>query len=167
MDSRFWLWVSSLDYVIWVFFVTMRIEHIISVYSLEPIMVDPKMWDLLVLKALRSLNMWNHMIRVTMPYDQEIFWCIAQTMHSPVTIWKLSAISGIVLLHINIFWPRLILFICSTQMSIIISFLPNGDSKYSYVFPLMTNVILIISHKGHYWAYSNYEDLFLRWTIIQ
>jgi hypothetical protein len=24
--------------------------------------------------------------RVTMTYDQEIFWCIRQTMHSPTTI---------------------------------------------------------------------------------
>jgi hypothetical protein len=37
--------------------VTMGIEHIISMYSLEPIMTDPNVCDLLVLKALRSLNM--------------------------------------------------------------------------------------------------------------
>jgi hypothetical protein len=33
--------------------------------------------------------------RATMTYDQEIFWCIPQTMHSPTTIWKLPDISGI------------------------------------------------------------------------
>jgi hypothetical protein len=98
---------------------------------------------------------------------KEIFWCIPQTMHSPTTIWKLSAISEIMSLHMNIFWSKLILFICSTQMSMIILFLPNSDSKYSYVFPLMINVVLRISHKVCYWAYSNCEDLFLRWTIIQ
>jgi hypothetical protein len=68
-----------------------------------------------------------------MTYDQEIFWCIPQTMHSPTTIWKLSAISGIMSLHMNIFLANVDLFICSTQMSMIISFLPNGDSKYSCV----------------------------------
>jgi hypothetical protein len=39
------------------------------------------------------------------------------------------------------FWPTLVLFECSTQMSMIILFLPNGDSKYTYVFPLMINVV--------------------------
>jgi hypothetical protein len=39
------------------------------------------------------------------------------------------------------------LFICSTQMSIIILFLRNGDSKYIYIFSLMINVTLRISHK--------------------
>jgi hypothetical protein len=42
------------------------------------------------------------------------------------------------------------LFIFSTQMSVIILFLPNGDSKYSYVFPLITNVVLRLSHKECY-----------------
>jgi hypothetical protein len=37
--------------------VTMGIEHIISVYSLELIKTDPNVCDLSVLKALRSLNM--------------------------------------------------------------------------------------------------------------
>jgi hypothetical protein len=82
-----------------------------------------------------------------MTYDQEIFWCISQTMHSSTTIWKLPTISEIMSLHMNIFSPKLILFIYSTQMSMIISFLPNGDSKYTYVFPLMINVVLIIFHK--------------------
>jgi hypothetical protein len=90
-----------------------------------------------------------------MTYDQEIFWCITQTMHSPTTIWKLPDISGIMSLHMNIFWPKLILFICSSQMSMIILFLPNGDSKYSYVFPLKTDVVLRVSHKECYWAYSD------------
>jgi hypothetical protein len=36
--------------------VTMEIEHIIFVYSLEPIMADPNVCDLLVLKSLSSLN---------------------------------------------------------------------------------------------------------------
>jgi hypothetical protein len=49
----------------------------------------------------------------------------------------------------------------------IILFLPNGDSKYIYVFPLLTNVVLRISHEECYWAYSDYKDLFLRCTIIQ
>jgi hypothetical protein len=65
------------------------------------------------------------------------------------------------------FLPKLILFICSTQISMIILFLPNSDLKYSYVFPLMTNVVLTISHKKCYWAYSSYKDLLLRWAIIQ
>jgi hypothetical protein len=42
------------------------------------------------------------------------------------------------------------LFIFSTQMSVIILFLSNGDSKYSYVFPLITNVVLRLSHKECY-----------------
>jgi hypothetical protein len=88
-------------------------------------------------------------------------------MHSPTTIWKLLVISGIVSLHMNIFWPKLILFIRSIQLSMICLFLPNGDSKYIYVLPLMINVILRISHKEYYWAYSDYKDMFLRWTIIQ
>jgi hypothetical protein len=58
-------------------------------------------------------------------------------MHSPSTIWKLPVIYEIVSLHMNIFWPKLILFICSTQMSMIILFLLNGDSKHTYVFPLI------------------------------
>jgi hypothetical protein len=37
--------------------VTLGIKHIISVYSLEPIMTDSNVCDLLVLKALGSLNM--------------------------------------------------------------------------------------------------------------
>jgi hypothetical protein len=46
-------------------------------------------------------------------------------------------------------------------MSMIISFLPNGDSKYIYMFPLLINVALIISHKKCYWTYSNCKDVFL------
>jgi hypothetical protein len=38
-----------------------------------------------------------------MTYDQEIFWCMPQTMHSPTIIWKLPAISGIMSLYMNIF----------------------------------------------------------------
>jgi hypothetical protein len=85
--------------------------------------------------------------RATGTYDQELFWCIPQTMHSPTTIWKPSVVSGIMSLHMNNFWPKLILFVCSTQMSMIISFLSNGDLKHTYVFPLMINVFLRISHK--------------------
>jgi hypothetical protein len=87
------------------------------------------------------------MIKVIWTYDQEIFWCIPQTIHLPTTIWKMSYTYGIMSLHENIFLPKLILFVCSTQMSMIISFLPNGDSKYTYVFPLMSNVVLRKSHK--------------------
>jgi hypothetical protein len=146
---------------------TMRIDHIISVHSLEPIMTDPNACDLLILKALSSLNIWNHVIRVIGTSDQEIFWCIPQSMHSPTTIWKLIVISEIMSLHMNIFWLKLILFMCSTQMVMVISFLSNGDSKYIYVFPFMINVVLRIPHKEYYWAYFDYKDLFLRWVIIQ
>jgi hypothetical protein len=83
-------------------------------------------------------------------------------MHSLTTIWKVAAVYGITSLHRNIFWPKLILFICSTQIYMIILFLPNGDSKYIYVFPFMINVILRISHKEYYWVYYDYKDLFLR-----
>jgi hypothetical protein len=72
-----------------------------------------------------------------MTYEQEIFWCIPQTMYSPTTIWKLSAIFGIMSLHMNIFWPKLILSICFTQIFMVVSFLPNGDSKHTYMFPLI------------------------------
>jgi hypothetical protein len=48
----------------------------------------------------------------------------------------------------------------------IISFLLNSDSKYIYIFPLMINVVLRISHKKYYWAYFDYKDLFLRWVIM-
>jgi hypothetical protein len=99
--------------------------------------------------------------RVAGTYDQEIFWCIPQSMHSTTTIWKLL-IFGIISLDINIFWPKLIFFICSTQMSMTISFLPNSDSKSIYVFLLMSNVILRISHKEYYWAYYDYKEMFLR-----
>jgi hypothetical protein len=58
-------------------------------------------------------------------------------MHSPTIIWKLRAIFEIMSLRKNIFWPNLILFICSPQMSMIISFLAKGDLKYTYVFPLI------------------------------
>jgi hypothetical protein len=37
--------------------VSIGIKHIIFVYSLKPIMTDPNVCDLLVLKALISLNM--------------------------------------------------------------------------------------------------------------
>jgi hypothetical protein len=40
-------------------------------------------------------------------------------------------------------------------------FLANSDSKNSYVFPLMINVVLRISHKECYWVKSDYKDLFL------
>jgi hypothetical protein len=96
-----------------------------------------------------------------MTYDQEIFWCISQTMYSRTTIWKLPPISGIMSLHMNIFRPKLILFICSSQMPIIISFLSNGDSKYSYAFHLKTDVVLRVSHKECYWAYSDCKDFSL------
>jgi hypothetical protein len=33
----------------------------------------------------------------------------------------------------DFFWPKLILFTCSIQMSIIILFLPNSNLKYNYV----------------------------------
>jgi hypothetical protein len=45
-------------------------------------------------------------------------------------------------------------------MSMIISFLSNNDLKYIYVFPFMTNVVLRVSHKECYWAYSDCMDLF-------
>jgi hypothetical protein len=69
-------------------------------------------------------------------------------MLSATTIWNQLIIFGIMSLHMNIFWPNLILFICFTQMSMIISFLPNSDSKYVYAFPLMTNVVLRVSYKN-------------------
>jgi hypothetical protein len=37
--------------------VTMGMEHIISMYSLEPLMTDPNVCDLSVFKALSSLIM--------------------------------------------------------------------------------------------------------------
>jgi hypothetical protein len=43
----------------------------------------------------------------------------------------------------------------------------NGVSKYIYVFPFNTNVVLRISYKECYWTYSSYNDLLLRWAIIQ
>jgi hypothetical protein len=134
---------------------------------LGPIMTDPNVRDLLVPKALSSPNMWNHMIGPPWLMIKKIFWCIPQTLHSPTTIWRLSVISDIMSLHMNIFLSKLILFICSTQMSMIILFLSNSDLKYSYVFPLMTSVVLRISYKECYWAYCSYKDLSLRWVIIQ
>jgi hypothetical protein len=50
-----------------------------------------------------------------MIYGQENLWFIPQIMHAPTTICKLLAIIGIMSLHVNIFWPKLILFICSIQ----------------------------------------------------
>jgi hypothetical protein len=46
-------------------------------------------------------------------------------MHSPTTIWKLYVISEIMSLHINIFWPKLILFICSTKCLWLFHFCPT------------------------------------------
>jgi hypothetical protein len=130
-------------------------------------MTDTNVRDLLVHKAFSSPNMWNHMIGTPWLMIKKMFWCISQTMHSPTTIWKMSVISAIMSLHINIFWPKLILFICCTKMSMIILFLPNSDSKNSYVFPLMINVVLRISHKECYWVKSDYKDLFLWLAITQ
>jgi hypothetical protein len=50
-----------------------------------------------------------------MTYDQEIFWCNPQTMHSPTTIWKLYAISRIMSLHMNIFWQTVIYLYALTK----------------------------------------------------
>jgi hypothetical protein len=44
-------------------------------------------------------------------------------------------------------------------MSMIILFLPNDDSKYIYMFPLMINVALRISHKKCYWTYFDCKDM--------
>jgi hypothetical protein len=85
--------------------------------------------------------------RATRTYDQEFFLVHPSNNAFSYTIWKPSVVSGIMSLHMNIFWPKLILFVCSTQMFMIISFLPNGDLKHTYVFPLMINVFLRISHK--------------------
>jgi hypothetical protein len=40
----------------------MGIDHIISIFPLNPITTYYNMKNMLVLKALSSLNMWNHMI---------------------------------------------------------------------------------------------------------
>jgi hypothetical protein len=153
---------------------TMAIDHIIFMYQLpwdiiifllEPIIIDTNVSRLLVLKALSSINMIRPYDRVTM--TNGISGVFPQSIHSSTTIWKVLVISGIMSLHMNIFWQKLILFICFTQMSMIIPFLSNGDSKYIYVFPLMINVVLRISYKECYWAYSDYNGLFLRWSIIQ
>jgi hypothetical protein len=44
-------------------------------------------------------------------------------------------------LHMNIFWPKLILFICSTENVCDYFVSAQRDSKYTYLFPLMINVV--------------------------
>jgi hypothetical protein len=122
-------------------------SHDFLCIPLEPITTHSNMEKMLVLKALNSLNMWSHMMWPPGLRRIMKLLCIPQTMHSPTTTWKLSSISEIISLHMNIFWPKLILFICSIQLSMIILFLLNGDSKCTYVFLLMINVVLRISHK--------------------
>jgi hypothetical protein len=106
-------------------------------------MADSNVYDMLVLKPFDSLNMMKPCDRDSrnkdLGYDYSLrnFWCIPRTMHSLTIIWKLFIVYGIMSLHMNVFWPKLILFIYSTQMSIIVLILPNGDSKHTYVFPLI------------------------------
>jgi hypothetical protein len=122
--------------------------------------------DLLVPKALSSPNMWNHVIGPP--------WLMIKKFSSA------SLKQCILLLHfgnyllflglchcICIFSSQSWFYSYALPKCLIISFLPNDDSKYSFAFPLMTNVVLRVSHKECYWAYSNYKDLFLRWAIIQ
>jgi hypothetical protein len=134
---------------------------------LGPIMIDHNVCDLLVPKSLISLNILNHMIgppwfMVKKIYGSSLKSCMLLPQF--VNCLLLLGLCHCMWIFSGQSWFYLYAL---SKMSMIISFLPNGDLKYSYVFPLMTNVILRISHKECYWAYSSYKDLLLRWTIVQ
>jgi hypothetical protein len=104
------------------------------------IMTYPNVHDLLVPKALNSPNMWNHMrgppgLMIKKIYGASLKQCtlLPQFQNGLMflglchCIWIFSDQSWFYLYALS-------------KMSMIISFLPNGDSKYTYVFPPMINV---------------------------